>query len=382
MANRKDSKGRVLRTGESQRKDGIYMYRYTDFNKRRVCIYAPTLKELREKEKEIQELINHGVNYAEGLITVTQLMERYRDIKQGVSNRTKLLYNSTINLLKKDKFGSMIIKNVKKSDVQQWVIRLYKSGKKYNTVKTTYSLVKAAFNIAYEEQIIQRNPCIFRLSMIIENNSKQRTGITNEEQQRLLKFLQNDTIYHRYYDIINILLETGLRISELCGLTFNDIDLKNRKIKVNHQLVLNKSEYEINKPKSKSGIRDIPMTDSAYQSFKNVIKKRKQPKIEMMIQGYTGFLFITKVGTPMIGNYIQRGLTSAVNKYNKSHPDTPLPHITPHMLRHTFCTNLATKGMNVKNLQYLMGHADVSVTLEVYTHTSYDMAEQQMKNIL
>lgn len=382
MANRKDSKGRVLRTGESQRKDGIYMYRYTDFNKKRLTVYASTLKELREKENEIRKSIDQNINYIAGEITVLQLVKRYTELKQGISDRSKMRHNVTINALSKDIFSNMQIKNVKKSDVQQWAIRLYNQGKKFSTIKTFLATIKAAFNMAYDEEIINRNPCNFRLSGVIENNSERRKAITSDQEEALLDFFKYDNVYKKYYDIIVILLETGIRVSELCGLTLKDVDLKNRKLKIDHQLQIGlNNRLEITAPKSQSGIREIPLTDKACQSFKKVIEKRN-PKIEKMIQGYTGFIFLNSWDSPVIHLYVERILNQAVKKYNKENPDYPLPRITPHMLRHTFCSKLANKGMTVKNLQYIMGHSSAKVTLDVYTHTSYDMAEQQMREIL
>ena len=68
-----------------------------------------------------------------------------------------------------------------------------------------------------------------------------------------------------------------------------------------------------------------------------------------------------------------------MDRYNDTHEDK-LPSITPHVLRHTFCTEMANSGIDLKSLQYLMGHSDVGVTLNVYTHASYERAESAMRN--
>ena len=98
---RKDRKGRILRTGESQRKDLIYQYRYTDIQGKRQTIYSSDLKELREKEKEIQKQLDEGIDYAAGKATVIALVERYISLKQGVRYNTKVGYNFVLNLIKK-----------------------------------------------------------------------------------------------------------------------------------------------------------------------------------------------------------------------------------------------------------------------------------------
>ena len=131
---RKDHKGRILRTGESQRKDLIYQYRYTDVQGKRQTIYSSDLKELREKEKEIQKQLDEGIDYAAGKATVIALVERYISLKQGVRYNTKIGYNFVLNLIKKEDFGYRKIRDIKVSDAQQWIMKLHSDGKGYSTI--------------------------------------------------------------------------------------------------------------------------------------------------------------------------------------------------------------------------------------------------------
>ena len=116
---RKDNKGRILKTGESQRKDLIYQYRYTDIHGKRQTIYSSDLKELQEKEKVIQKQIDDRIDYATGEVTVIALLERYIRLKQGVRYNTKVGYNFVLNLVKKEDFGYRQIRDIKVSDAQQ-----------------------------------------------------------------------------------------------------------------------------------------------------------------------------------------------------------------------------------------------------------------------
>ena len=102
---RKDNKGRVLKTGESQRRDLIYQYRYTDCRGKRQNVYAATLQELRQKEKEIQKQVDAGIDYDAGQITVIELLEKYISLKKGVRYNTQVGYNFVLNLVKKEDFG-------------------------------------------------------------------------------------------------------------------------------------------------------------------------------------------------------------------------------------------------------------------------------------
>ena len=380
---RKDNKGRILRTGESQRKDLIYQYRYTDIRGKRQTVYSSDLKELREKEKEIQKQLDDGIDYAAGKITVIQLLERYISLKQGVRYNTKVGYNFVLNLIKKEDFGYRQIRDIKVSDAQKWIMKLHSDGKGYSTITSVRGVVKPAFQMAYNEDVIRKNPFDFKLVDIVPNDSQKRIAMTDEQQKIWMDFIREDKTYCKYYDEFVVLLGTGMRVSEFCGLTKSDLDFENRRIRVDHQLVRERGgRYYVEKTKTECGIRFIPMTDDVYQSLKNILANRRKMKTEIIVDGYSGFILIDKDCHPKVALHIENEMRWAMKKYGKLYPDKPLPHITPHVFRHTFCTNMANAGMDIKNLQYVMGHSDVGVTLNVYTHSSFDRAAEQMTKII
>ena len=380
---RKDAKGRVLRAGESQRKDLIYQYRYTDIRGRRQTIYSSDLKELREKEKEIQKHFNDGIDYAAGQATVISLLERYIGLKQGVRYNTKVGYNFVLNLVRQEDFGYRQIGSIKVSDAQQWIIKLHKDGKGYSTITSVRGVVKPAFQMACNEDIIRRNPFDFKLVDVVPNDSKKRGAMTEAQQDIWMTYIREDKTYAKYYDEFVVLLGTGMRVSEFCGLTMSDLDFENRRIRVDHQLVRERGgRYYVEKTKTACGVRFIPMTDDVYRSLKNILARRKKVKMETIVDGYSGFILLDKDSKPKVALHIENEMRWAMKKYDKLHPDQPLPHITPHVFRHTFCTNMANAGMDVKTLQYLMGHSDVGVTLNIYTHASYDRAAEQMAKLI
>ena len=174
-----------------------------------------------------------------------------------------------------------------------------------------------------------------------------------------------------------------MRVSEFCGLTKRDIDFKRHRIHVNHQLAHRyDGSYYVEKPKSERENRYIPMTDEVYKSVVNIISNRQNVKTEILVDGYSGFLLLTNNERLRVSSHIASSIRLAMKKYAKLHPDNPLSHITPHVFRHTFCTNTANAGMSVKTLQYLMGHSNVVITLNVYTHTSYEHVAEQMAKIV
>ena len=378
---RTDHKGRLLKDGESQRKDLRYQYRYTDIRGKRRTVYATDLHELREKESEIQQKQNLGVDYVAGKASVIELVERYVSMKQGVKYNTQVGYGFVLNILRNEEFGYRRIGTVRVSDAKQWIMKLHADGRGYSTITSIRGVVKPAFQMALQDDIILRNPFDFRLD-IIPNTTKTRQALTPEEQEMFMSFIREDSHYRVYYDEFNILLGTGVRVSELVGLTKSDVDFTMRRIRVDHQLEKKRhGEYFVDKTKTKNGVRFIPMSDSVYESLKNVIRNRNNPKIERVIDGYSGFLFLDKNGNPEVAMHVAHHMQWARNKYARTH-ERQLPLITPHVFRHTFCTNMANAGMDIKSLQYLMGHADVDVTLNVYTHASYDKAEESMRKVL
>lgn len=197
-------------------------------------------------------------------------------------------------------------------------------------------------------------------------------------KHQFLKFVKDDNVYYKYYDAFYILFHTGLRISEFCGLTINDIDLDNRIINIDHQLQrTSKMEYIIDSTKTKAGTRKIPMTEDVYETFRRILKERPRDLPEKMVDGYIGFLFRDKNGMPEVAMHWQHRFNHAVKRYNDIFKIQML-NITPHVCRHTYCSNQARAGMNPKTLQYLMGHSEIGVTMNTYTHLGLDDAKDEM----
>ena len=380
MPSRKDNKGRVLEKGESQRNDGTYMYRWTDLSKKRQTIYARTLNKLRQKELQVTrtEIIS-GVSCEINKITVRELIERYLSLKK-VRITTDQKYRYLINMLDKIQILDIPIKDIKTSLAKQYMITLSNMGYSYGTVQNAKTLLKPAFQMAVEDDYIVKNPFLFTLSNIIENDSKQRFSMSEEEVSHYIEFISNHGWFRHIYDDVVILLNTGMRVSELYGLTFKDVDLKNRRINVNKQLHRIEGKYVVLPPKSKAGNRILAMNDETRKAFMHK-RTEVRPKVEYAIDGYTGFVFINHLGFPKT----RRDLEGSMREVRKKHIKLglgELPQITPHVLRHTFCSRMVEKGMNVKTLQLVMGHSDISTTLDVYTHKKPDDVAKEMEQYI
>ncbi len=382
MANRKDSKGRVLKVGESQRKDGTYMYRYTDTRGKRQSVYASDLKELREKEKVIHKNLDDGIDYAAGKITVLELVYRYLSLKKNIQESTVETYKVSTNRLSKFDFAYMKIVDVKASDAQKWISELCNSGLKYGSIQSVLTIVKPAFMMAYNEDIIRRYPFSFRISDFLQNDSTVREPLTLVQQNGLLAFIRNTAPWYKHYDLINVLLGTGMRISEFLGLTINDIDFNNNRIFINKQLVRGSDKKpHIKTTKTAYGVRYIPMTTQVSNSLKKLIEKSQKSNIVNIVDGCHGFIALKSNGRIMERCEIDHIFTRLKKAYNDTNPAVPIKMLTPHVLRHTFCTNMVNAGMDIKSLQYLMGHASVKMTLNVYAHASYENVAANMRAI-
>lgn len=391
---RRDNRNRILHNGESQRQDGRYAYKYKDINGETKFVYswrldkndrAPAGKprdlSLREKERQIQQDLFNQIVPNGGNLTVLELVQKYLSLKVNVRHNTQANYNFVVGILKKEAFGSLRIDKVRLSDAKAWLIKLQKDGRSYSTIHSVRGVVRPAFEMAVQDDLIRKNPFGFELATVVVNDSVTREAITRAQERAFLKFIQEDNCYRKYYDGIYILFNTGLRISEFCGLTISDIDFQNKRIRVDHQLQRKRDmEYIIEDTKTKSGERYVPMSQQVVECFRRVIANRKPPKQEPIIDGYTGFLFLDKNGMPMVALHWEHYFKHILNKYNSIYK-VQLPKITPHVCRHTFCSKMARSGMSPKTLQYIMGHSDISVTLNTYTHLTFDDAKAEFDRV-
>lgn len=378
---RKDKKGRIFRSGEGQRPNKTYFYRYhRSGDKKWSYVYAPTLEELRQKEEVIQRDLLDGIDYAGGEITVAELVDRYINLRRGLKENSMRAYGSAINRIHTDPFGSRMIRSVRLSDGKGWFVSLHDKGLKQNTIGILQSVLRPAFEMAVDDDMIRKNPFKFKLSDVIPNDAYVRSALTKAQQEQYLQFIR-DHGKDNYYDDIVIPLGTGLRVSELYGLTKADIDFDRRCIHINKQLCRTADKpYFIAPPKTSSGNRSIPMTDTDYMAFRRVLENCGHPKVEVMVDGYSGFLFLDKDGKPKVAMHLENYMRGMQRKYIKKHGNT-LSRVTPHVLRHTFCTNMQQAGIDIKSLQYLMGHSNASVTLDVYTHSDFESAERAFRQI-
>ena len=391
---RRDNRNRVLNTGESQRANGLYVFKYLDMGKKPKFIYSWRLVEtdrlpagkrpcrpLREREKEVRRDLEDGIDPIGKKMTVGQLYAKFTRCRLDVREGTERSRAQLQRLLSEDALGSREIGGVKPSDAKEWAQRMKSKGFAYSTISNHKRSLKAAFYLAIADDCIRKNPFDFKLATVIKRDVVERKPLTREQVDALLGFMRSDVVYRRYADEVVILLGTGLRISEMCGLTEADIDFANRTVRVDHQLARAVGGgYRVDEPKTESGRRSIYMTDDVVAAFERVMAARPKAK-PLSVDGRTGFIFLNGNGLPRVGGDYDRVFRGLRRKYAKS-GYVELPEgMTPHTLRHTFCTEMAKAGMNPKALQYIMGHRDIKMTLGYYAHMDGCTAAEEMRRV-
>lgn len=390
---RRDSKHRVLRRGESIRADGKYQFKY-HINGKPHFVYSwrlePTDKlpvgkkpclSLRELEKQIGYDLETLSDPMGKNMTVIELVERYLRTKTGVRDSTRAGYKTVQRILQKEPFGEKKISQVKVSDAKLFLIKLQSDGRGYSSIHTIRGVLRPAFQMAVDDDVLHKNPFGFELAGVVVNDSVTREAVSKDQMRKFLKFVHDDNVYCKYYEVVYILFHTGMRISEFCGLTLKDLDMKNRIINIDHQLLrTSEMKYVVESTKTNAGTRKLPMTEDVFRCFQAIIEDRERPKIEKVVDGHSGFLFLDKNGMPLIAMHWEHRFNNMVKRYNEIYR-VQIPNITPHVCRHTYCSNMAKAGMNPKTLQYLMGHSDIGVTLNTYTHLGLDDATDELKRL-
>lgn len=396
---RTDSKGKVLKTGECQRKDGRYQFQYTDTSGKRHCVYDTSLTGLREKEKEIFKDLEDGIRSRDSKkITLNDLVELYFENHRGIKEATKVSYRKTFNSHIKDSLiGKKPICSIKNSDMLRFFNTLLDKGLSTGYLHIMNAFLNPAFEMAVDDDLIRKNPCNGIMSKLEKTESTPKKAMTIEEQRRFLNFLSESERFHTYLPLFTVLLGTGMRIGECLGLTWEDVDIKNKLIYVTHTLRYDDygdgNKFHMSEPKTESGKRKIPMIEDVRKAFLTVRKNNLMfgGSGDFTVDGYKDFVFLTvKRRRLYMPNTIGQMLTRIVKSYNETESKSALdenreplllPHLTPHIMRHTFCTRFCENETNVRVIQEVMGHKDIKITMNVYSHVTIDKARECMESM-
>lgn len=401
--NRKDSKGRVLRSNEYQKKDGRYEYRFIEDGKKhsvyswRLTDSDPTPKgkhqqpSLRSMEKEINKrlLWNHKIIPSED-ITFDHLFSLLMKQKSGfLKNSTLSSYRQMYNTHMSKWLQNHSVSKMNSGDVKEFFSYLrIEDHMGVGSLGVVSSILNMLFKVAIDEQIIQYNPALGALSSIAKGYTtiySSASAMTEEQENRFVNFVKEHRYYRRYSNLFVVMLGTGMRISEMSALQWEDIDFVNNIIHVTHNYISYKDPEtgkripEITTPKTQSSIRDIPMLSDVREALLAQQESQLNSSQRFELSGYDNFVFLGRSGRIIKNMAVNTALKQIVNQYNELEETKAieeqrlpvfLPKLTSHSMRHTFATRLNEKNIDLKVRQKVLGHSKINITMDVYTSTN------------
>lgn len=415
MAERRDTKNRLLGKGEYQKSDGRYMYRYVDSKGNSRFVYSWTLTQtdrppkgkhsekcLRELEKEIAKDLQDEIDsFKAKKMTLNAFYEDYIEQKQELKTSTRTNYKYMYKKYVWDSIGRRKLPEIKYSDIKKFYNHLIREvGFKPNSMETIHTILHPIFATAVRDGYIRVNPTDGVMAEIKKSNDwekPKRHALSVSEQEAFVEFTKSHSVYSHWLPLFTVLLGTGCRVGEIVGLTWDDCDFKNGIININHSLIYRPDEYTgksgfyISTPKTKAGEREIPMFEAVRKALLNErMRQMKEGFNQTVIDGYSGFIFSNRFNGVLSPHNINRAIERITRDYNVEESELAarqnrepllLPHFSVHNLRHTFCTRMCENESNIKVIQEIMGHSDISTTMDVYNEATRDKKKESFAGL-
>lgn len=378
----KDLKGKELPKGIYQRKDGRYEARAL-VNGIKVQLYNFDLKQLKVDFEKAKEEAKEGVDKKLSDITLDEWFDewftRYKvpKIKETSINPMKTKYRSNYGRL----IGHMKVSEIRNMDIQDVINTMQKEGKATSSMRDALGRVRECLESAKNNRIISVNPC-FDITVPWENTSKERRFLSQKEQTLYLQTVENNWYKEMFY----IMFLTGMRIGEVGGLKWEDVDFKHKCININRSLSCEYNEgvktIRLTTPKTHNSYRKIPFMGEAEEMF--LSQKKKQDKLKKELgkryrskDEFADLVFVTSMGSPVLRYHAEKECKKVVKAINEAEAFDSVREkrepvyfedVYPHAIRHTFCSRCFELKMNPKVVQALMGHQHYSTTIDIYTH--------------
>ena len=409
-----DNKGRLLRNGERQRKDGRYEYRYVDVTGKTCSVYswrlvdtdkAPSGKSspvsLREMEKNARRDVEDGIKSSKAArTTLNDYYESYMKTKTGLKPSTRENYKYMYMKYVRDDLGNRNIGSIKNSDIKRFYNHLIRDlGFKPNSMEIIHTILHPVFEQAVADDYIRKNPTDNVMRDIKQSNAWEKTkrhALTKAQQTAFISFIAASKTYKHWLPLFTVLLGTGGRIGEIVGLRWQDCDFDKGIISINHNLIYRKAEdgkcrFQVTTPKTDAGTREIPMLSEVRKALiQERLYQMQTGFCEAEIDGYSGFIFRSRYDECLSPHCVNRAIERIIRDYNKEETELAkkekreavlLPHFSAHNLRHTFCTRFCENETNLKIIQEIMGHADIKTTMEIYNEATADEKARSFANL-
>lgn len=411
---RKDNRGRNLRRGESQRKNGLYMYRYTDYTGERKTVYSWRLVEtdktppdkrmciaLRTMEKEIERDLDDGIRIESRNMTVNDMFDAYIADKRELKEKTRISYRETYNRYVRKGIGERRITQVRFSEIKRFYNDLIdEKGLNPSSIKNVDAILHPVFQTAVRDGMIRLNPvsgAIGEMKKSHKYQKQKRIALTLQEQEVFLQFMNQSPVYRKWLHIFVFMLGTGCRVGEVTGLTWADCDFKNNMLHIHNNMQYYRAEqdmhygFHLSTVKSEAGKRDIPM----LSEVRRVLLKERQEQIKkgiisQVVDGVGDYVFVKKNGNLYSKTDLNHALKNIICAYNERESRQEieenrepfyLRHFSCHNLRHTFATRFCENETNIKVIQEIMGHTDIKTTMDVYAEATTDARQRAIRSL-
>ncbi|MFP7446601.1 tyrosine-type recombinase/integrase [Bacillus infantis] len=295
-------------------------------------------------------------------ITFEELSELWMANKKGeVRESTIYSYKRALGARIMPTFGKKDIKDIKAMDIHNFYMQMKDMGLSKKYISYIGTIIGSIFRKAVELELLRDNP-VSNVRKPKVNKQKQKSWSV----EQALTFLDAARVRSDYYLAYHLAFYTGMRIGEVLGLHWEDIDMEKKKIHVSHSLTLREGQYVIGPVKTESSNRTIPITDPLIEEFKNHRKHSKNTSDDLVFRTKHG-----KIVVPYTLRYIMKKICT----------DLELPLIRFHDIRRTHTTILIDRGMSPKLVSERLGHSDASIALNIYTDV-YDSRQEEASNLM
>jgi integrase len=391
------------------------MYRYTDSKGKARFVYSWTLTQtdrtpkgrkpgkcLRELEKEIAKDIQDEIDtFKAKNLTLNAFWDDYIAGKKRLKDTTRSNYMYMYDRHIRNDLGMKKLPDIKYTTILKFYNHLIdEAGYKPNSMEVIHTILHPVFAIAVRDGYIRMNPTDGVMNEIKKSHEWEKPkkhALTEKQQSAFVNYIASSKTYKHWLNLFTVFLGTGCRVGEVCGLLWEDCDFTNNVITIQHNLtyypdsVSRTSTYHVTTPKTQAGIRQIPMLQEVRKALLDErVRQMKEGFNQTEVDGYSGFIFSNRYGDVLSAHNINRAIVRIVRDYNaeekvlakKEHREPLLlPHFSVHNLRHTFCTRFCENETNLKVIQEIMGHADITTTMDIYNEATMDKKKKSFAEL-
>ena len=364
--------GKKRKRGQSEgsiyrRKDGRWAAAinlgYQDGKLTRKTYYGATREEVKDKLVAALSDQQKGLPILTERQTLAQFLDKWLSevARPSVRPKTYRFYRDIIRLHIEPALGKKRIEKLTPADVQHLVNDKLKSGLSPQTVRHIIATLRVALSIAVKWQLVYRN--VATLVSLPRSHKQEMKIFTPEEAKTFLDYVKG----HRLEALFIMALTLGLRRSELLGLRWSDIDLDNATLRVNYGLQRFEGKLHLMEPKTEKSRRVLPLPSFLVSALRAHRTSQLEERLALGPNWQeTGFVFISTIGTPIEPRNLNRTFDAILKK-------TKLPKIRFHDLRHSCATILLAQGVPQRTLMEILGHSQISLTMNTYSHVLPEM---------